>query len=138
MWRHSPHHTHARCGEISDLSTFITHRNLKFLHMTIFSPHVWQVVHVTNMRYFSSFAFLYLCMFVFLCKVEAKPGRGCTSNGGLLRALASLLFRTASPARHYFALFCNFCSQHCTAMNNFDQHLSALHCFQLSYDSEKA
>ena len=52
MWRHSPHHTHTRCGEISDFSTsinqstcreisdfstFIMQRNLKFLHAT-FSP----------------------------------------------------------------------------------------------------
>ena len=33
MWRHSPHHTHARCGEISDFSTSVMRRNLKLLHM---------------------------------------------------------------------------------------------------------
>ena len=36
---------------MSDFSTFITHRNLKFLHMTNFSSHVWQVIQVTNIRY---------------------------------------------------------------------------------------
>ena len=37
-------------GETSDFSIFITHRNLKFLHMTYFSPHIscvlcnmWQI-----------------------------------------------------------------------------------------------
>ena len=39
------------CGEISEISTFVMQRNLKFLHMTNFSPHVWQVIQVTNMRY---------------------------------------------------------------------------------------
>ena len=53
----SPHLSYGKiwnystCGEISDFSTFITHRNLKFLHMTNFSPHVWQVIQVTNIRY---------------------------------------------------------------------------------------
>ena len=47
MWRHSPHHTHARCGQISDFSTFIT----QFLHMTNFSPHTSLVILVTNIRY---------------------------------------------------------------------------------------
>ena len=37
MWRHSLHHTHARCGEISDFSTSVMWRNCKCL--------------VTNMRY---------------------------------------------------------------------------------------
>ena len=32
MWRHSPHHTHARDGEISDLSTSVMWRNYKFFH----------------------------------------------------------------------------------------------------------
>ena len=33
MLRHSPHHTHARCGETSDFSTSIMWRNLKLLNM---------------------------------------------------------------------------------------------------------
>ena len=33
MWRHFPHHTHARCGEISDFSTSVMRRNLKLLDM---------------------------------------------------------------------------------------------------------
>ena len=33
MWRHFPHHTHARCGEISDFSTSFIWQNLKLLHM---------------------------------------------------------------------------------------------------------
>ena len=83
------------------------HRNLKFLHMTIFLHmsgrwYRWQIWGILVLLHFCIFAFLHFIFFVFLCKVEAKPGRGCTSNGGLLRALASLLFRTASPARHYF------------------------------------
>ena len=53
----SPHLSYGKiwnystCGEISDFSTFTTHRNLKFLHMTDFSPHVWLVILVTNIRY---------------------------------------------------------------------------------------
>ena len=35
----------------SDLSTSVIHRNLKFLHMTYFSPHISYVIYVTNMRY---------------------------------------------------------------------------------------
>ena len=33
MWRHFPHHTHARSGDISDVSTSVMRRNLKLLHM---------------------------------------------------------------------------------------------------------
>ena len=75
MWRHSPHHTHARCGEISDFSTsfiwqnlkllhmwnfldlsiFITRGNLKFLHMTNFSPHILLLILATNIRYDMAF-----------------------------------------------------------------------------------
>ena len=38
----------ATCGEISEFSTSVTHKNLKFLHMTIFSPRIypwdpWQI-----------------------------------------------------------------------------------------------
>ena len=57
----SPHLSYGKiwnystCGEISDFSTFITHRNLKFLHMTNFPPHVWQGIQVTNMRYGSAY-----------------------------------------------------------------------------------
>ena len=40
--------TNLSCGEISDFSIFITNRNL---HMTNFSPYVWQVIQVTNMKY---------------------------------------------------------------------------------------
>ena len=38
------------CGEISDFSTFITHRNLIFLHMTNFSPHISLAILATNIR----------------------------------------------------------------------------------------
>ena len=37
-------------GEISDFSAFITHRNLKFLHMKKIAPHISLVI-ATNMRY---------------------------------------------------------------------------------------
>ena len=33
MYRNSPHHTHARCRETSDISTSIMWRNLKLLNM---------------------------------------------------------------------------------------------------------
>ena len=33
MLRHSPHHTHARCGETSNFSTSVMWRNLKLLNM---------------------------------------------------------------------------------------------------------
>ena len=33
MWRHFPHHKHARCREISDFSTSVMRRNLKLLDM---------------------------------------------------------------------------------------------------------
>ena len=39
------------CGEISDFYTSVMHKNLKFLHMTIFSPHISYVIYVTNMRF---------------------------------------------------------------------------------------
>ena len=71
MWSHSPHHTYASCGKILDLSTSFIWRylkilptwrnirflhiyhakNLKFLHMTNFSPHIQLVILVTNIRY---------------------------------------------------------------------------------------
>ena len=35
----------------SDFSPFAMYRNLKFLHMTDFSPRVSHVNYVTNMRY---------------------------------------------------------------------------------------
>ena len=33
MWRHFPHHTHARCGETSDFSTSFMGKNFKLLHI---------------------------------------------------------------------------------------------------------
>ena len=39
------------CGEISDFYTSVMHKNLKFLHMTIFSLHISYVIYVTNMRF---------------------------------------------------------------------------------------
>ena len=36
---------------MSDFSRFLMYRNLEFLHMTDFSPHVSFVNYVTNMRY---------------------------------------------------------------------------------------
>ena len=44
---------YSTCGEISDFSTSVVHRNLKFLHMTDFSPHIPFVRNVTNIRYAS-------------------------------------------------------------------------------------
>ena len=49
------HICHVKKSEIplhfSDFSPFAMYRNLKFLHMTDFSPHVSHVNYVTNMRY---------------------------------------------------------------------------------------
>ena len=49
------HICHVKKSEIplhvSDFSTFAMYGNLKFLHMTDFSPHVSHVDFVTNMRY---------------------------------------------------------------------------------------
>ena len=49
------HICHVKKSEIplhfSDFSPFAMYRNLKFLHMTDFSPHVSHVNFVTNMRY---------------------------------------------------------------------------------------
>ena len=42
---------YSECGEISDFSTSVMHINLKFLHMTNFSPHISFVIFATNMRY---------------------------------------------------------------------------------------
>ena len=42
---------YSTCGEISDFSTFVMHINLKFLYMTNFSPHIYLVILVTNIRY---------------------------------------------------------------------------------------
>ena len=39
---------------ISDTSTFAMYRNLKFLHMENFSPHVSHLNYVTNIRYASA------------------------------------------------------------------------------------
>ena len=39
------------CGESSDFSTSVMNINLKFLHMTNFSPHISFVIFATNMRY---------------------------------------------------------------------------------------
>ena len=38
-------------GETSDFATSLVHINLKFLHMTNFSPHISLVILVTNIRY---------------------------------------------------------------------------------------
>ena len=38
-------------GEISDFSTFFLQRNVEFLHMTNFSPHISYVIYVTNMSH---------------------------------------------------------------------------------------
>ena len=42
---------HLSCGEISHFSTTVMQRNLKYLHMTNFSPQAPPVMPVTNMRY---------------------------------------------------------------------------------------
>ena len=63
------HICHVKKSEIplhfSDFSPFAMYRNLKFLHMTDFSPHVSHVNYVTNMRYAHNFDLMptQLCLF---------------------------------------------------------------------------
>ena len=49
---HLLHHTHARCGEISDFSTSTIHGKLKFLYMANFSLHLserWNMWQISGM-----------------------------------------------------------------------------------------
>ena len=68
MWRHSPHHTHARDGEISDLSTSVMWRNWKFLHMwrNRFLP----ICHIQKSEISPHEKFLY----IYICGIGDKYG----------------------------------------------------------------
>ena len=60
---------YSECGEISDFSTSVMHINLKFLHMTNFSPHISLVILVTNIRYAICWTFKYF-MFSTCCMLD--------------------------------------------------------------------
>ena len=47
---HAMHH-YADSSENTNPMLFITHRNIRFLHMTNFSPHISLLILVTNIRY---------------------------------------------------------------------------------------
>ena len=64
MLRHSPHHTHARCGETSDFSTSVMWRNLKLLNMwrNVRFLHIstmWRNLKLLHM--WRNFRFLHIC-----------------------------------------------------------------------------
>ena len=64
MLRHSPHHTHARCGETSNFSTSVMWRNLKLLNMwrNVRFLHIstmWRNLKLLHM--WRNFRFLHIC-----------------------------------------------------------------------------
>lgn len=68
---------YSTCGEISDFSTSVMHINLKFLHMTNFSPHIlyclfayfnnYKILKISPWFFFLLPTFLYLDGMLYSC-----------------------------------------------------------------------
>ena len=99
-FQNSPHLAYE---EISDFSTFVMYRNLKFLNMTNFSPHVSFVNFVTNMRYADIVA--YFLWFQLPKHFSGQqPIKGWWKDC-LMRQLAST--RMPSPGEAIIFIICN-------------------------------